>query len=405
MSGSNLVVLGSTGSIGTQTLDIVATHPDLFTVDALAAAGTRLELLAQQVRATSAKVVAVASASEDDVRQAIDAAYRAAGSTPPSIDIMCGPDAVTRVAGMFPDARVVNGMTGSIGLKPTLAALRAGSTLVLANKESLVAGGAIVARTMVRPGQIVPVDSEHSAIAQALASGVHEKGLTSPVVTGRSEVRDIILTASGGPFRGRTRAELADVTPSDALAHPTWDMGVVVTINSSTLVNKALELVEAHVLFDVDPDHIIPVIHPQSIVHSAVTWQDGSTIAQMSPPDMHLPIALGMSWPDRLDPVCTPMDFCAGAHLDFEAVDDQTFPALSLMRQAIKESPTHPAVFNAANEELVDAFVGGRLAYLDIVDTIAAVVGEHQGISHPDVEDIDRVEAWARQRAHELIDR
>lgn len=264
-------------------------------------------------------------------------------------------------------------------------------------------GGALVSQASRRPGQVVPVDSEHSAIAQALASGVHEKGLTSPVVSGRSEVTDLILTASGGPFRGKTRADLADVTPEQAFAHPTWDMGPVVTINSSTLMNKGLELIEAHLLFDIDADHIVPVIHPQSIVHSGVTWCDGATTLQASPPDMRLPIALGLTWPERLTEIEQPLRWNAASAWTFEPVDHQTFPAVELARYAVATSATHPAVLNAANEVCVDAFIDGKLSYLGIVDTVAAVVEQHTGVSAPTLEDVLGAEEWARARAAEVI--
>ena len=302
---------------------------------------------------------------------------------------------------------VLNGVTGSVGLGPTLAALRSGARLALANKESLVVGGALVRAALARPGQVVPVDSEHSAIAQALASGRHEKGLTSPTVTGRSEVRRLVLTASGGPFRGRGRADLAGVTAAQALSHPTWAMGPVVTVNSSTLVNKGLELIEAHLLFDVPADDIVVVVHPQSVVHSMVEFTDGATIAQASPPDMRLPIALGLTWPERPDLGClvTPNSWAAPLSWDFEPLDEETFPAVSLARQAVRASATHPAVLNAANEQAVAAFLAGRLEWLDIVEVDASVVNEHEGLTDPDLEDVLSVERWARQRAEEIIAR
>ena len=210
-------------------------------------------------------------------------------------EILAGSGSVEVLASFAPQATVLNGITGGVGLGATLAALQAGSRLALANKESLVVGGALVKQAQVFPGQVVPVDSEHSAIAQSLLAGVHEKGMTSPVVTGRSEVAELVLTASGGPFRGRKASELTGMRAKDALAHPTWQMGPVVTVNSSTLMNKGLELIEAALLFDLPVGQITPVIHPQSIVHSAVTWQDGATILQASPPDMRIPIALGLT--------------------------------------------------------------------------------------------------------------
>jgi len=397
----DVVLLGSTGSIGTQALDVIDSHPGRFRVRALAAGGAHPELLADQVATHGVALVALATGSATHFLEVL--AHRHPGSAP-TPEVLTGADAATQVAGAFPDSVVLNGITGGVGLGPTLAALASGATLALANKESLVVGGALVRRALVRPGQVVPVDSEHSAIAQSLAAGVHERGLTSPVLSGRSEVADLVLTASGGPFRGRTRAELADVSPEQALAHPTWSMGPVVTINSSTLVNKGLELIEAHLLFDVDPAHILTTVHPQSIVHSMVTWHDGATIAQASPPDMRLPIALGLAWPERLEHIEQPLGWDADQSWTFEPVDDVTFPAVSLARAAVAASPTHPAVLNAANEVLVDAFLRGELPWLGIVDTLTEVVGAHVGITDPTLEDVLGVEEWARAHAREAVE-
>ncbi len=281
--------------------------------------------------------------------------------------MLSGPDSATEAAGLSADV-VLNGMTGSIGLRPTLAALQAGSTLALANKESLIAGGPLV-KAAAAPGQLVPVDSEHSALAQCLRGG------------SAAEVRRLVLTASGGPFRGRTRAELADVTPEQALAHPTWTMGPVVTTNSATLVNKGLELIEAHLLFDLPFDRIEVVVHPQSVIHSMVEFCDGSTIAQASPPDMRLPIALGLSWPERVADAAPACDWTTAATWTFAPLDHDAFPAVALARRAGEAGGTAPAVYNAANEELVEAFLGRRLPFLAIVDTLAArrrgAPGEH----------------------------
>lgn len=398
----DVVILGSTGSIGTQALDVIDSHPGRFRVRALAAGGAHPELLADQVAAHGVEVVALAAQTPEPFLRALAQRHPTLVRTP---EVLCGPDAATQVAGGFPEAVVLNGITGGVGLGPTLAALHSGADLALANKESLVVGGALVRAALRRPGQVVPVDSEHSAIAQSLASGVHERGLTSPVLSGRSEVADLVLTASGGPFRGRTRAELADVTPEQALSHPTWSMGPVVTINSSTLVNKGLELIEAHLLFDVPAEHILTSVHPQSIVHSMVTWRDGATIAQASPPDMRLPIALGLAWPERLEHVEHPLGWDAAQSWTFEPVDDTTFPAISLARRAVAASPTHPAVLNAANEVLVEAFLGGELPWLGIVDTLVEVVGAHEGVAEPSLDDVLAVEEWARARAREAVER
>jgi 1-deoxy-D-xylulose-5-phosphate reductoisomerase len=284
----------------------------------------------------------------------------------------------------------LNGITGSIGLAPTLAALASGATLALANKESLIVGGALVTGAA-RPGQIVPVDSEHSAIAQCLRAGRAE------------EVERLILTASGGPFRGRSREELHHVTPAQALNHPTWDMGRVVTTNSATLVNKGLELIEAHLLFGVALEAIDVVVHPQSVVHSMVQFTDGSVIAQASPPDMRLPIALGLGWPDRVPHAARPCDWTQSTAWTFEPLDAQAFPAVDLARDAAKQGSTYPAVFNAANEEAVEAFHAGQIGFLDIVDTVAAVLSEHAGSSELSVESVLAAEEWARKRAHERL--
>ena len=282
-----VVILGSTGSIGTQALDVIRAHPEAFQVAGLAAGGSHPELFAAQAAEFPDARLAVAGAAPD-----------LAGRR-----LLSGPDAAAELAGTTDADVVLNGITGSIGLAPTLAALAAGRVLALANKESLIAGGSLVTRSAA-PDQIVPVDSEHSALAQCLRGGRAD------------EVARLVLTASGGPFRGRSAAELEQVTVADALAHPTWTMGAVVTINSATLVNKGLELIEAHLLFGVPYDRIDVVVHPQSVVHSMVTFHDGSTLAQASPPDMRLPIALGLSWPDRLDRVAIACDFGTAVGLD-----------------------------------------------------------------------------------------
>lgn len=402
-----VILLGSTGSIGTQAREVIDAHPGRFRVVGVSAGGSSIDVLAEQIVALAPAFVGVAR----DVREELDAAVRALGGQCPqvfvgeqaSVDVVRA--SVERAREDYPGLVpvVLNGITGGVGLSSTLAALESGARLALANKESLVVGGALVKNAMRFPGQIVPVDSEHSAIAQALASGVHERGLTSPVVSGRSEVADLVLTASGGPFRGRTREQLRGVRAEQALAHPTWQMGPVVTINSSTLINKGLELIEAHLLFDVAPEHIIATVHPQSIVHSMVTWCDGATTLQASPPDMRLPIALGLTWPERLAGVESPLTWAAASQWTFEPVDNETFPAVDLARFAVGESATHPAVLNAANEVLVDAFIAGEVPWLAIVDTVSAVVHEHEGIVDPSLDDIVAAQRWADQRARELV--
>ena len=383
-SPRRLVVLGSTGSIGTQALDVVARHRDRFPVVGLSAGGAQPRLLAEQAVAFDVPVVAVAdAAAAPEVRAHLaDLGSRA--------EVLAGPDAATQLAALPADV-VLNGITGSIGLGPTLAALRSGATLALANKESLIVGGHLVRGARVRPDQIVPVDSEHSAIVQSLRGGRRE------------EVTRLILTASGGPFRGRKRADLIGVTAEQALAHPTWSMGPVVTVNSASLVNKALELIEAHLLFDVPTEDITVVVHPQSVIHSMVEFRDGSTIAQASPPDMRLPIALGLSWPERLGDVASPCEWDRATAWTFEPLDDETFPAVRLARAAVGASATHPAVYNAANEEGVAAFLADRIAFLDIVDTVEQVVGEHEGVAEPDLDTVLAVQDWARARAREVL--
>lgn len=384
MSERSVVILGSTGSIGTQAIDVVRRNPDRFRVVGLSAGGRDVATVAQQARDLRVETVAVADpAAREPLRAALDGT---------GVEVLAGPDASTHLAGRGADV-VLNGITGSVGLGPTLAALRAGSTLALANKESLVVGGALVHAARVRPDQIVPVDSEHSAIAQSLRGGA------------RDEVRRIVLTASGGPFRGWSLDDVKTVTATQALAHPTWSMGPVVTVNSATLMNKGLELIEAHLLFGVPVDDITVVVHPQSVVHSMVEFVDGSTIAQASPPDMRLPIALGLSWPDRVPLVAPPCDWTAPTAWTFEPLDEEVFGAVRLAREAVAASATHPAVYNAANEECVDAFLGGRIGFLDIVSTVERVLGEHDGTT-PDALSLDAVlsaERWARTRAHEVL--
>lgn len=354
-----VVILGSTGSIGTQALDVIRSRRDRFEVVGLAAGSDRAGMAAQ--------------AAEFDVA-----------------DTALGADEAEQLVRDVEADVVLNGITGSVGLGPTLAALEGGRTLALANKESLIVGGDLVT-ALAAPGQIVPVDSEHSAIAQALRSGTP------------AEVRRLVLTASGGPFRGRSREQLAGVTPAEALAHPTWDMGRVVTTNSSTLVNKGLEVIEAHLLFGVPYDDIDVVVHPQSIVHSMVEFDDGSTIAQASPPDMRLPISLGLDWPHRVAGVGAPLDWTRATSWTFEPLDDDAFPAVSLAKRVGRAGGTYPAVFNAANEQAVDAFHDGALDYLGILDVVARVVDLHEAPAALTRESLVETERWARAEADRLI--
>ena len=387
-----VVLLGSTGSIGTQAIDVADAAPDRFRIVALAAGGNNLDLLARQAVHTRAAAVGCAAVDlatlEDALRRACDESS-VTGYDP---ELFVGSGAATAVAA-WPEAEVVlNGMTGSIGLEPTLAALAAGHMLALANKESLIVGGALV-KQAARPGQLVPVDSEHSALAQALRAGTSD------------EVDRLVVTASGGPFRGRRRAELANVTPEQALAHPTWKMGRMVTTNSATMVNKALEVIEAHLLFDVPLEKIDVVVHPQSVVHSMVQFTDGSTIAQASPPDMKLPIALGMGWPERVPGAAAPCDWTKATEWTFEPLDEEAFPAVRLAKEAAASGGTGMAVYNAANEEALDAFHDGLIGFTDIVDTIAAVLAQHTESGELTLQSVLAAEKWARSAARARIGR
>lgn len=354
-----VIILGSTGSIGTQALEVIEANPDRFQVVGLAA-GQNAELLAEQ-------------AAKFGVKDAVQ-----------------GAQAATKMVEDIDADVVINGITGSIGLAPTLATLKSGKTLALANKESLIVGGRLVTQAA-KPGQIVPVDSEHSALAQCLLGGTAQ------------EVRKLILTASGGPFRGWSREQLQDVTPAQALAHPTWVMGKVVTTNSATMVNKGLELIEAHLLFDIPFDRIEVTVHPQSVVHSMVEFVDGSVLAQCSPPDMRLPIALGMSWPERVPNVAKACDWTQAATWTFEPLNESVFGAVKLARQVGSAGLTYPAVYNAANEQAVEAFHAGWIGFNQIVDLVQRVVDAHEPESQLSLEGVLRAEVWARDRASSQI--
>ena len=354
-----VIILGSTGSIGTQALEVIAANSDRFEVVGLAA-GSNKELLESQAHAFGVK------------------------------NAVLGAEAATELVETTNADVVVNGITGSIGLAPTLATLRTGKTLALANKESLIVGGRLVTDAA-KPGQIVPVDSEHSALAQCLLAGE------------TAEVRKLILTASGGPFRGWSREQLESVTPEQALNHPTWVMGKVVTTNSATLVNKGLELIEAHLLFKVPFERIEVTVHPQSVVHSMVEFVDGSVIAQASPPNMKLPIALGMSWPERLNNVAPACDWTQSHNWTFEPLNENVFKAVRLARQVGSAGLTYPAVYNAANEEAVEAFHEGRIGFNQIVELIERVVDAHSADSELSLEGVLAAEVWARDRANAQI--
>ncbi|GAA2862009.1 1-deoxy-D-xylulose 5-phosphate reductoisomerase [Actinoplanes cyaneus] len=390
----DLVLLGSTGSIGTQAIDIVRRNPDRFRVVALGAGGGNVGLLAAQALEFGVDVVGVAAASVvQDLQLAFYAEAQKRGWSSGDFKlpkIVAGPDAMTELA-RWPADVVLNGVVGSLGLAPTLAALEAGRILALANKESLVAGGPLV-RRIAKEGQIVPVDSEHSALAQCLRGGRAD------------EVRRLVLTASGGAFRGRRRDELTNVTPEEALKHPTWDMGPVVTINSATMVNKALEVIEAHELFAVPYDDIEVMVHPQSVLHSMIEFTDGSTLAQASPPDMRLPIALALAWPERVPGAAAAVDWTLAHNWELRPLDNEAFPAVELAKEAGRTGRCRPAIFNAANEECVAAFAAGRLPFLGIVDTLERVLAAAPDFAEPGtVDDVLAAEAWARAQAQRTI--
>ncbi|MEB3069006.1 1-deoxy-D-xylulose-5-phosphate reductoisomerase [[Mycobacterium] vasticus] len=374
---TKVLLLGSTGSIGTQALQVIAANPDRFEVVGLAAGGGNAALLAAQRAETGVTNIAVA---DTRAGEALEAPYR-------------GPDAVTRLVEDTDADVVLNALVGALGLRPTLAALETGARLALANKESLIAGGPLVLAAA-EPGQIVPVDSEHSAIAQCLRSGTPD------------EVARIVLTASGGPFRGWSAADLQHVTPEQAGAHPTWSMGPMNTLNSASLVNKGLELIETHLLFGVGYDRIDVVVHPQSIVHSMVTFTDGSTIAQASPPDMRLPIALALGWPARVPGAAAACDFTTASTWEFEPLDSRVFPAVDLARRAGETGGCMTAVYNAANEEAAEAFLSGRIGFPAIIDTIAGVLdAADQWAAQPaTVDEVLDAQRWARERAARAID-
>jgi 1-deoxy-D-xylulose-5-phosphate reductoisomerase len=357
----DVVILGSTGSIGTQALEVVRANPDRFRVVGLTAGGSQRSLFEAQVAEFSPAVSGL------------------------------GEEASTEAAAHGCDV-VLNGMTGAVGLRPTLAALEAGNVLALANKESLIIGGDVVTR-VAGEGQIVPVDSEHSALAQCLRGG------------SAAEVRRLVLTASGGPFRGRTVGELHDVTPAEALAHPTWDMGLTVTTNSATLVNKGLEVIEAHLLFGIPFERIEVVVHPTSVVHSMVEFTDGSTLAQASPPTMLIPIALGLAWPDRVPGTAPAVDWTTAQTWEFFPLDEEAFPAVRLAVSAGQQGATAPAVYNAANEVAVEAFHAGRIRFTEIVPTVERVLTAHVVPSKErvDVEDVLAADTWARGEARRLL--
>jgi 1-deoxy-D-xylulose-5-phosphate reductoisomerase len=380
-----LVILGSTGSVGTQALDVVRRNPDRFRVVGLSA-GTNHELLVGQIREFLPPLVAIA-----DEEAAVDLRERLSGIK--GVEILVGPDAAETLARDAEADLVLNALVGSAGLGPTLAALQAGKTLALANKESLVVGGELVLDLIKgEPERLIPVDSEHAALAQLLRG---ER---------REDVKRVILTGSGGPFRGWTRTELAKASVKEALAHPVWQMGPKITIDSATLMNKGLEVIEAHYLFGLEYSQIHVVIHPEGIVHALVEFRDGSILAQLAQPDMKLPIQHALAWPERLPSGITSVPL-VDRKLTFEPVDREAFQAVDLAYRVGELGLTFPAVMSASNEVAVMAFLEGKIALTRIIEVVQAVVDEHEAPSSvASVVNLERADGWARRRAAEIIE-
>ena len=361
-----VTILGSTGSIGRRTLELVAAFPEQFRVGGLAARGSDVGLIAQQVRAHRPAAVALLD------RAAVDRLARELPSPRP--ELLGGPEGLETLAGSVDADVAVSAMVGAAGLVPTLAAIRAGRTIALANKETLVMAGALMTRAAREQGvRLLPVDSEHSALFQCLAGAAPR------------DVRRLVLTASGGPFRGRARSTLEAVTVEQALRHPTWRMGAKITIDSATLMNKGLEVLEAHWLFGVPFERIDVVVHPQSIIHSMVEFVDRSVLAQLGMPDMGIPILYALTYPDRLPCPAPALDLVALGTLTFEAPDEEAFPCLALARQAGQVGGAAPLVLNAANEIAVAAFLAGRCGFLDIPRLIGDALDAHAGAGVDDL--------------------
>jgi 1-deoxy-D-xylulose-5-phosphate reductoisomerase len=374
-------LVGSTGSIGRQAVEVIQAEPDRYRVVALAASHS-VDALAAQARALHPEIVVVAEASLGPLL---------AATVPPGTEVACGPEALVAVARL--GDVVVNGVVGFAGLSATLAALESGRRLALANKESLIAGAPVVQRARATPGaEIIPVDSEHCALHQCLRAG-HVP----------DEVARLVLTASGGPFRGRSRTELAGVGVDEALAHPTWQMGPKITVDSSTLMNKGLEVIEAHELFGVDYDKVTVVIHPQSVVHSMVEFVDGATMAQMSMPDMRLPISYALGYPNRGTRAFGAIDWATLGRLDFELPDRDVFGCLALAEEAGRAGGVAPAWLNAANEVAVAAFLGGAISWTTIVEVVADTLQACEQVPVESVEDVIEADRRGRERAGQAV--
>lgn len=375
-------LLGSTGSVGTQTLDVISRYPELFRVEALAA-GQNGELLVEQAKTFRPKLVSVSSKELAD---------RIAGQLPAGTRLVCGDEGLIEAAAGNEADIVVTAIVGSQGLRPTLAAVEAGKHIGLANKETLVSGGHLVSAAAARKGvKLLPVDSEHSAIFQCLNG--------EPA----SAIRKIVLTASGGSFRDRTREQLKNVTVKDALAHPNWSMGAKVTIDSATMANKGLEVIEAHWLFGISYDQIEVVIHPESIVHSFVEFQDRSVIAQMGLPDMRVPIQYALTYPDRFESPVPSLDLTELGKLHFRKMDYDRFRMLQYAYDCGKAGGTMTTVFNAANEVAVARFLAGEIAFMDIEGVVESVISRHTPAAAPSLEQIDEADGWARRKAAEFV--
>jgi len=380
-----LAILGSTGSVGTQALDVVRRNPERFRVVGLGA-GTRHELLLGQVREFMPPLVAVA-----DQESAVEFT-RQLGAVR-GVEVLSGPEATETLARESDADVVLNAMVGAIGLSPSLAALQSGKVLALANKESLVIGGELVMDLVKgEPDRLVPIDSEHSALAQCLRG---ER---------RDDLKRVIITASGGPFRGWTRAELAKASVKEALAHPTWSMGPKITIDSATLMNKGLEVIEAHYLFGLPYDKIDVVVHPESLIHGIAEFTDGSMIAQLAATDMRLPIQLALAYPDRLGAGIKGLDLAAIGRLTFERLDREAFPAVDLAYRAGKLGHTYPAALNASNEVAVMAFLEGKIRLIQITEVVTAVLDAHEAAPVVSEVSLERADRWARARAAEIIE-
>jgi 1-deoxy-D-xylulose-5-phosphate reductoisomerase len=381
----SVTILGSTGSIGTQALDVVRRHPDRFKVVGLSAAGANQDLLLGQIREFLPPFVAIA-----DEQAAADVQERLGGVR--GVELLVGPDAAERIAADTESDMVLNALVGSAGLAPTLATLQSGKTLALANKESLVVGGELVTDLIKgEPERLLPVDSEHAALAMAMRG---ER---------REDIKRVVLTGSGGPFRGWTRSELARASVKEALQHPVWSMGPKITIDSATLMNKGLEVIEAHYLFDLEYSSIHVLIHPEGLVHAMAEFRDGSLRAEMAKPDMRLPIQLAMAWPERLSTGVEPVPLTERP-LTFEPVDREAFPAVDLAYRVGGLGMTFPAVMNAANEVAVMAFLEGKIALTSIVEIVQTVVDEHEPASVVSIVNIERADGWARGRAAEIAE-